>query len=42
MPTFGRETIRRFPQSVTDLVQPTAHQFEDLLQVSQLRLVEWW
>lgn len=32
IPTFGRDTIRRFSSNITALVQPTGHQFEDILQ----------
>lgn len=31
-PTFGRDGIRRFTSNITSMVQPTGHQFEDILQ----------
>ena len=33
MPTFGRETIRRFINNVSEMKQLAARDFEDLLQV---------
>ncbi|KAH7917228.1 hypothetical protein BV22DRAFT_1026772, partial [Leucogyrophana mollusca] len=32
VPTFGRDTIRRFARNVSDMKQMTAHDFEDILQ----------
>jgi hypothetical protein len=34
VPTFGRDTIRRFGASVSALKRPAARSFEDILQVS--------
>ena len=33
MPTFGRDTIRRFTNNVSEMKQLAARDFEDLLQV---------
>ena len=33
MPTFGKDTIRRFPGNVSDMKRIAVHDFEDLLQV---------
>ena len=34
IPTFGRDTIRRFRRNVSELKQMAARDFEDLLQVN--------
>jgi acyl carrier protein phosphodiesterase len=34
VPTFGRDTIRKFCANVSDLTKLAARDFEDLLQVS--------
>ena len=34
MPTFGKDTIRRFINNVSEMKQLAARDFEDLLQVS--------
>jgi hypothetical protein len=34
MPTFGRDTIRRFRSNVSEMKQLAARDYEDLLQVS--------
>lgn len=36
MPTFGRDTIRRFSANVSELKQLAARDFEDILQVWHL------
>ena len=36
VPTFGKDTIRRFTGNVSGLKHITAHDFEDLLQVCTL------
>jgi len=36
VPTFGRDTIRRFSSNVSELKRLTARDFEDLLQVCPL------
>lgn len=36
MPTFGRDTIRRFANNISELKRLAARDFEDLLQVSVL------
>ena len=35
MPTFGSSTIRRFATNASEMKKLAAHDFEDLLQVSQ-------
>lgn len=35
MPVFGRFSIRRFSNNVSELKQLAAHNFEDILQVRQ-------
>lgn len=32
IPSFGRAVVRAFPSNICTLVQPTAHQYEDILQ----------
>lgn len=34
VPTFGRDTIRRFQRNVSDLKKMAARDYEDILQVS--------
>lgn len=34
VPSFGRDTIRRISSNASELKQPTAHTYENLLQVS--------
>lgn len=34
VPSFGRDTIRRFANDVSDLKQLAARDYEDILQVS--------
>lgn len=36
-PTFGRDTIRRFSANSSEMKKMAAHNFEDLLQVSEFR-----
>ena len=36
VPTFGRDTIRRFRRNASELKQMAARDFEDLLQVFHL------
>lgn len=36
VPTFGRDTIRRFRRNVSDLQKMAARDYEDILQVSHL------
>ena len=36
MPSFGRDTIRRFARNVSELKKMAARDFEDILQVSDL------
>jgi hypothetical protein len=38
MPTFGRDTIRRFRNNVSEMKQLAARDYEDLLQVSFVSL----
>jgi hypothetical protein len=38
MPTFGRDTIRRFTNNVSEMKQLAARDWEDLLQVRYLFL----
>jgi hypothetical protein len=40
MPTFGRETIRRFSSNVSGLNKMAARDFEDILQVCSYLQVE--
>ena len=36
VPSFGRDTIRRFARNVSELKKMAAQDFEDILQVSNL------
>jgi hypothetical protein len=36
MPTFGRDTIRRFRNNISEMKQLAARDYEDLLQVRTL------
>ena len=38
VPTFGRDTIRKFPENVSDLSKLAARDYEDILQVRGARL----
>jgi hypothetical protein len=40
VPTFGRDTIRRFSSNVSEMKKLAARDFEDLLQVRVLSLME--
>ena len=39
VPTFGRDTIRRFSNNVSDLKQMAARMYEDILQVTSVAAV---
>lgn len=39
MPTFGRDSIRRFTNSVSELKKLGARDYENLLQVSKLTAI---
>lgn len=39
VPSFGRDTIRRFVNNVSDLKQLAARDYEDLLQVCVLVVI---
>jgi hypothetical protein len=42
VPTFGRDTIRKFHANVSDMKKLAARDFEDILQVRTFNIMSHW